>query len=159
LSDGYATYQLLKTLPQAKEISVIFLFALTQAQDKIKGLEMGGVDFVTKGGDRGELLARVRTQLKIRALTQELMQKNVLLMEKQERLDEDLKAAALIQNALLPKPELKLPKITLDWKFLPCEFIGGDIFNAFQVGVNHLAFYILDVSGRGSLCNCFSIYF
>jgi sigma-B regulation protein RsbU (phosphoserine phosphatase) len=91
----------------------------------------------------------VHTQLTIRALTQELMQKNAMLMEKQQRLDEDLQAAALIQHELLPSSKLKLPKVTLDWKFLPCEFIGGDIFNAFQVGANHLAFYILDVSGHG----------
>jgi sigma-B regulation protein RsbU (phosphoserine phosphatase) len=147
--DGYATCQQLKALPQVKEIPVLFLSALTEAQDKIRGLEMGGVDFVTKGGDRGELLARVRTQLTIRALTQELIQKNAMLMEKQQRLAEDLQAAALIQHQLLPNQELKLPKVTLDWKFLPCEFIGGDIFNAFQVGANHLAFYILDVSGHG----------
>lgn len=147
--NGFLTCKLLKENSSTKEIPIIFLSALTEAQDKIKGLEMGGVDFVTKGGDRGELLARVRIQLKINTLTRELLRANEILTDKQQRLDEDLKAAALIQHSLLPRKFLKIPGIDLAWKFHPCELIGGDIFNAVPIDEKHVAFYILDVSGHG----------
>lgn len=147
--DGFQTCQMIKENPKIKEIPILFLSALTDSQDKIKGLELGGVDFVTKGGDKGELLARVRTQLKIRALTKEIVQTNEILVEKQHHLDEDLKAAAVIQHTLLPHPNLVLPKTEIAWKFEPCELIGGDVFNATQPTPNHVAFYILDVSGHG----------
>lgn len=77
---------------------------------------------------------------------------NAKLIEKQKKLDEDLQAAAGIQQCLLPQKLDKWPKIeNLDiaWKFMPCETIGGDIFNVIRLDEDHLGFYMIDVSGHG----------
>ena len=77
---------------------------------------------------------------------------NARLMEKQKKLDEDLKAAAGIQQCLLPRKLEKRPKfenVDIDWKFMPCETIGGDIFNIIHLDEDHLGFYMIDVSGHG----------
>lgn len=77
---------------------------------------------------------------------------NAQLIEKQRKLDEDLQAAAGIQQSLLPQKLEKRPKIeALDiaWKFKPCETIGGDIFNVIRLDEDHLGFYMIDVSGHG----------
>lgn len=77
---------------------------------------------------------------------------NARLTEKQKKLDEDLKAAAGIQQCLLPQKLEKRPKfesLDIDWKFMPCETIGGDIFNVIHLDENHLGFYMIDVSGHG----------
>jgi sigma-B regulation protein RsbU (phosphoserine phosphatase) len=140
--DGYQVCDLLKKDTRTADIPVIFLSAKTETKDKIKGLEIGGVDYITKPFDRGEVLARVQTQLKIRHLMKDLL-------DKQKRLEEDLKAAASIQETLLPAHLPTWPELEISWKFLPCELIGGDIFNVIPLDEAQVGFYMLDVSGHG----------
>lgn len=140
--DGYQVCSTLKDDKLTADIPIIFLSAMTEIKDKIKGLESGGVDYITKPFDRGEVLARVQNQMKIRSLMRELI-------EKQVRLDEDLKAAAAIQRSLLPREALDVDNLEAAWKFVPCEMIGGDIFNFFRLDECHVSFYMLDVSGHG----------
>lgn len=140
--DGYQVCETLKSDPDTADIPVIFLSAKTETQDKIKGLEIGGVDYITKPFDRGEVLARVRTQLKLRSLMKEIL-------EKQKRLDEDLRAAAAIQASLLPQRLPELDGLDCAWKFVPCDLMGGDIFNILPLDEGHLAIYMVDVSGHG----------
>src|SRR5665647_1215185 len=64
--DGYQVCEALKKDPRTADIPIIFLSAKTETKDKIKGLEIGGVDFIAKPFDRSEVLARVQTQLKNR---------------------------------------------------------------------------------------------
>jgi len=71
------------------------------------------------------------------------------LLDKQQRLDEDLKAAAGIQRTLLPYNLPRLSQVELAWKFSPSEVIGGDLFHAQPLGPDHLCLYMLDVSGHG----------
>lgn len=147
--DGYEVCSKLKQDPKTKEIPVIFLSSLSAAKDKIRGLQLGGVDFVTRVSDQAELLARVQTHLKISSLTRELMVKNEELIQKQKYLDEDLKAAAEIQRSLLPGEQLKLKNLDISWQCLPCDLVGGDIFNILPIENNYAAFYMIDVSGHG----------
>jgi len=147
--DGYAVCAELKSDPALAEIPVIFLSALQQTADKVKGLELGAVDYVAKPFDRAEVLARINTQLRLRQLTRSLLQANAELQERQGRLEEDLRAAADIQRALLPREGLSLPGVSLAWRFAPCDTVGGDLFGALVLDERSLGFYILDVSGHG----------
>jgi sigma-B regulation protein RsbU (phosphoserine phosphatase) len=71
------------------------------------------------------------------------------LIEKDRRIDIDLRAAAEIQMSLLPQASFLADNIEIAWKFEPCEHMGGDIFNIFQIDAEHLGIYMLDVSGHG----------
>ncbi|NSW87447.1 MAG: SpoIIE family protein phosphatase [Syntrophobacteraceae bacterium] len=71
------------------------------------------------------------------------------LMEKQKHIEKDLQAAAGIQQSLLPRRLPRIPNLEFAWKFLPCDVIGGDIFNVFSVDADHVGAYMLDVSGHG----------
>jgi len=71
------------------------------------------------------------------------------LIEKDQRIDIDLKAAAEIQKSLLPQTTFLVNNLDIAWKFEPCEHMGGDIFNIFLMDAEHLGIYMLDVSGHG----------
>lgn len=86
--DGHQVCEALKKDPRTTDIPIIFLSAMTETQDIIKGLEIGGADYIAKPFDRGEILARVQTQLKIRRLTKELVQTNRELQHKNLALEE-----------------------------------------------------------------------
>ncbi len=147
--DGYAVCETLKAHDETRDIPIIFLSALSEVSDKIKGLELGAVDYITKPFDRGEVLARVRSQLEIRHLTKSLIEANRELLARQRRLDEDLVAAAQIQKSLIPAAPPEIDNFVFAWEFIPCERIGGDILNIHRLDESHLAIYVLDVSGHG----------
>ncbi|MFT5681269.1 MAG: FixJ family two-component response regulator [Myxococcota bacterium] len=80
--DGYETCKQLKADPDLADIPVIFMTARSDVQDKVRAFEVGGVDYVTKPFEAQELLARVRIQLKVRALQTELFDRNEHLEER-----------------------------------------------------------------------------
>lgn len=77
--DGFETCRRLKAIKAAKDIPIIFMTSLTNVEDKVKGFEAGAVDYVTKPLNQEEVLARVKTHLRLRDLTLSLREKNKLL--------------------------------------------------------------------------------
>ncbi len=147
--DGYEACLEIKQSEQTADIPIVFLSAKTETHHKVKGLEAGGVDYVTKPFNKEEVLARVRGQLKIRHLTNDLKKANDDLILKQKKIEDDLKAAGEIQKSLLPKKSLEFEQMDLRWRFIPCDTVGGDIFNVFQLSEEIVGLYMLDVSGHG----------
>jgi putative two-component system response regulator len=70
--DGFEVCRQLKQIPALDSVPVIFVSALSEMQDKLKGFDIGGVDYVTKPFQREELLARVRTHLELHNLRNRL---------------------------------------------------------------------------------------
>lgn len=87
--------------------------------------------------------------LKYAAAEKKLDRLNRELLEKQNRLDEDLAAAAIIQRSLLPQKINSVESFEVAWNFEPCKHIGGDIFNIIRLDEDHWLIYMLDVSGHG----------
>lgn len=71
------------------------------------------------------------------------------LQQKQALIDRDLKAAAAIQQSLLPQGPPCVPSLRAAWAFAPSERIGGDIFNIHRVDRDVVGVYMLDVCGHG----------
>lgn len=74
--DGYETCRQLKADPATREVAVIFLSALDETHDKVQGLDLGAVDYITKPFQIDEVMARVNTHLTIHRLQQRLARMN-----------------------------------------------------------------------------------
>jgi len=105
--DGFETCRYLKNKTETCEIPVIFMTALSDTDSKVKGLNLGAVDYITKPFQQGEVLARVKLHLKLYKLMRQVAKQNQTLEEKvQERtfelnqMMEELKTmqVQLIQN-------------------------------------------------------------
>ena len=72
--DGFEVCKRLKSQEITQNIPVIFMTGLRSLEDKVKGFEVGAVDYITKPIRERELLARLVTHLSIRNLTQQLQQ-------------------------------------------------------------------------------------
>jgi eukaryotic-like serine/threonine-protein kinase len=66
--DGYETCRRLKDDPETRDAAVIFVSALSDPKDKVRGFEAGAVDFITKPVQAEEVIARVNTHLTIQRL-------------------------------------------------------------------------------------------
>ncbi len=88
-STGYQICEKLKDDETTKDAPVIFVSAKNDILDKVKAFSLGGVDYISKPFQVDEVLARVRTHLKLRNLQQNLEKKN----EELSKTLEDLRAA------------------------------------------------------------------
>jgi len=147
--NGYEVCEHLKADDQLKGIPVIFISALTDQLDKVRAFAIGGVDYLTKPFQMEELHARVETHLKLRRLQMELEETNARLAKANDRMSRDLKAAAKIQETLLPREGPRIPGTEFAWIYRPCDELAGDGLNVIPLGDGRVALYILDVSGHG----------
>src|SRR5262245_25436672 len=74
--DGYETCRRLKEDPETRDAAVIFLSSLDETRDKVRGLEAGAVDFVSKPFQTEEVVARVNTHLTMQRLRRQLGARN-----------------------------------------------------------------------------------
>ena len=70
--DGFETCKRLKASDTTREIVIIFLSARDKVQDKVKGLQLGAVDYVSKPFQFEEVVARVNTQMELMRAREEL---------------------------------------------------------------------------------------
>lgn len=66
-----------------------------------------------------------------------------------EKMKQDLVAAAKVQRGFIPEKAPKIPGFRFAWVFEPSEYVGGDLLNVLRLDDRHWAFYVLDVSGHG----------
>ena len=92
--NGFETCRQIKENENTKDIPVIFMTALSDPVDKIKGLGLGAVDYITKPFQHEEVLARIQVHLKLRELNRSL----ALRVEERDR---SLKALKLAQMQLI----------------------------------------------------------
>ncbi|MEH2159973.1 MAG: response regulator [Nostoc sp.] len=95
--DGFETCKHLKSNPRLQDIPVIFMTALSETAEKVKGLQLGAVDYITKPFQYEEVLVRIENHLKLRNLTKTLSAKNAELQQTQTQLIQAEKVAALGQ--------------------------------------------------------------
>ncbi len=70
--NGFEVCRRLKAQPETRDIPVIFMTILEATDQKLEGFQVGAVDYVTKPFQKEEVLARIATQLRLRALTENL---------------------------------------------------------------------------------------
>ncbi len=99
--NGYEVCEQLKAAECTRDIPVIFISALDETGDKLKGFAVGGVDYITKPLQEEEALARVHTHVTLRRLQQTREEQNARLEEKNVQL-EDALANVKTLSGLLP---------------------------------------------------------
>ncbi len=86
--DGYEVCRRLKADPQTSGIPIIFITALAEPENKIRGFQLGGVDYITKPFHKQEVMARIETQLTMIRQRQELQALNIQLQSSNNMLEE-----------------------------------------------------------------------
>lgn len=156
--DGLEVCRCIKTDP---ELATTFFILLTakgaspgEEEERVRGLDSGADEFVSKPVEINELKARVRAGLRLHQLNQDLQaQKQALeelnqnLHQQKQILETELAEAADYVRSLLPPP--LVGTVTIDALFVPSAQLGGDCFDYYWIDDDHLAIYLLDVSGHG----------
>jgi sigma-B regulation protein RsbU (phosphoserine phosphatase) len=164
--DGYAVCRAIRAKPETAILPVVMVTALDPAQERVKGLDAGADDFLSKPINQPELLARVRSLLRIkqfhdqvqsqaselaewnRTLETRVQAAQVQLIEK-ERLEHELQLAADIQRSILPDELPEVDGFSFGACILPARQIGGDFYDVFRIGDDEMGLLIGDVADKG----------
>lgn len=93
--NGFELCQALKQDQRTAAVPVIFISALHDVEDQVRGFEVGGVDFITKPIERQIVLTRINTHLRLSKALQELAQTNVDLAKARDKAEAASKAKSL----------------------------------------------------------------
>ena len=129
-----------KADPDLSTTQFFLLTSLGSIADRVKGLDAGADDFISKPIELNELQARVRAGLRLHQLSRDLK------IAKQD-LEAELAEAAEYVQSLLPDPMVE--PVSIESKFIPSRQLGGDCFDYNWLDSDYLAIYLLDVAGHG----------
>lgn len=141
--DGHEVCRRLKAEAVTAGIPVIFLSALGETEDKVRGLELGAVDYIAKPFQPEEVIARVNTHLTIHRLKREVdKQKN--------QLEKELEIVSEVQRRLLPKQLPQVKGLKLDVCYETSRYAGGDYYDIAAIDDNQWGFLVADAEGHSA---------
>ncbi len=150
--DGFETSRRIIAMKGAEHIPIILITAKKRdTRDVIRGLEDGAVEYLNKPVEKEELIARVKSMLRIKHLNdknRELLDK---VLEQQKLMDKEFAIARKVQIAMLPSPKQGAfgSKCRIDTYYKAHEFIGGDMYDFLNYDEDRLGVIVADVSGHG----------
>lgn len=154
--DGFQVLQAVRLGRAATDLPVIMATAKDATDDILLAFSLGANDYVTKPLDFPVVVARIQTQIalkrsveQVRILERSLAERNRQLELANTRMSRDLRAAARIQEALLPRTSPDVAGVGFSWAFRPCDELAGDGLSAIKLDADRVALYVLDVSGHG----------
>jgi serine phosphatase RsbU (regulator of sigma subunit) len=162
--DGFEACQILKSKDSTKEIPIIFMTALADTIEKVKGFELGAADYITKPIQQEEVLVRVNAHLNVYKLqcqlqtrseqlaeaNQEISTLNEQLKSENLRMSAELDVSRRLQQMLLPteKELQQIDGLEIAGFLEPANEVGGDYYDVQQRGARVLC-GIGDVTGHG----------
>ena len=141
--DGYEVCRQLKSNAATSDIPVIFLSALGDTEDKVKGLQLGAVDYITKPFQPDEVIARVNTHLTIHRLKREVE-------SQKDQLEHELEVVSAVQRKLLPKQLPVIDAFKLAVHYETSRYAGGDYYDILELPDNCWGFLIADAEGHSA---------
>jgi len=135
--DGFEVIAKLKSNAKTAGIPVIFLTAISDVDAKVKGFELGAVDFITKPFHPAEIRARTSLHIKLSIAT------NALIRTQAEK----LRQVESAQHALLLQPS-ELPEACFCVHYSSLNEAGGDFYDVIKVTDTVTGYFVADVSGH-----------
>lgn len=145
--DGLELCRAFKADPRLEAVHFILLTTRSRVEDRVTGLDCGADDFLSKPVAPNELLARVRSGIRLYQASERLKVLAQELQEQKRRLDQELAEAASYVQSLLPATMDGL--VAVESCFVPVHELGGDSFDYFWLDPDHLVMYLADASGHG----------
>jgi phosphoserine phosphatase RsbU/P len=145
--DGLQLVKFFRANKATRQTPMIVLSSKEEPVIKAQAFAQGANDYLVKLPDKLELIARIRYHSRGYIALLERNEAYRRLEESQRHLAEELAQAARYVESLLPARVNG--DVRIDWRFVPSTHLGGDMFGYHWLDRDHLAVYLLDVSGHG----------
>jgi serine phosphatase RsbU (regulator of sigma subunit) len=163
--DGFEVMEGLKEIEDDSYLPVLVITA--QPSHKLRALEAGARDFISKPFDQAELRVRVRNLLEVRLLHLEALSHSKALQEtvreleasreiirlktlaEQKKSEQELALAQETQESLLPRSLPQFENFRIHAFNRPTRYVGGDFYDFLQLSPSEWIGVLADVSGKG----------
>ena len=134
-----------------RDVPVIMLTGKEDPTVKADAFARGASDYLVKLPHPVELIARIRHHSRGYRMQIERNAAFAALEQSEAHMKTELNRAAAYVQSLLDQPmtHTAAGTVNADWRFVPCESLGGDVFGYHWIDEDHLAAFVLDVSGHG----------
>jgi len=146
---GYDVCKKLKDLDGLKYTPALIMGGTDSANTLLRALEAGADDFLTVGYEESALLSKVRSLLRIKRLSDQLIEQYAELQKKNKLLDMQLNMAMQVQRSLINEHDIEHSDVRLLSRYMPALEIGGDFYDIIKLDDDNVAVVIGDVSGHG----------
>ena len=135
--DGFETCQKLRSNTITSDIPIIFISGVDAVESKVKGLTIGGWDYITKPYQAAEIQARVKNCLKLRFAYQQIIREQAMRLRQMHE----------AQQAILVNP-VDIPAANFAVHYLPVLEAGGDFYDVFSIAKGIHGYLVADISGH-----------
>ncbi len=139
--DGIETTKLIRKDRRYKDVPIIFVTALGDSNKLAEAFDAGAFDYVLKPINKIELLARIRSALRLK------FEKD-WHKERDKRIRFELELAKQIQRSVLSKP-IDDGKVKISAFYQPSSELAGDFYAWYPIGDNRYGIILLDMMGHG----------
>ena len=149
IMDGFEAIKILRENLSTKKTPIIMISALDNKDDKVKVLQSGSSDFISKPFDQGELITRVNSLL---TLYIQFLQKEKELEELNDKIRELHNYD--IEQQLIAKEKLEVGIVNniseeSEVLYIPFDILSGDYYSLFRRDDGSTFIYIIDGQGHG----------
>ncbi|UQZ33534.1 response regulator [Paenibacillus sp. PK3_47] len=148
--DGIEACRVVQEYEHLKDIPIIMVTAVGDSKKLAEALDAGAVDYVTKPINKVELMARIRLALRLK-------REKDWHKERDQRIQDELKLAALVQSAVLSLP-ITDERFEVNAIYQPSFELAGDLYAWYPLGDGRYAVILLDMMGHGISSSLFCMF-
>lgn len=139
--DGIEACKRVQEQPHLQDIPIVFITAMTDSTKLAEALDAGAIDYVLKPINKIELLARIRSALRLK------FEKD-LHKERDKHMNSELQLAKQVQGSVLSQP-IDDENVKINAIYKPSSTLAGDFYAWYRISENRYGIIIMDVMGHG----------
>ncbi|MDO7907840.1 SpoIIE family protein phosphatase [Paenibacillus sp. JX-17] len=148
--DGIEACSIVQRYEHLKDIPIIMVTAVGDSKKLAEALDAGASDYVTKPINKVELMARIRLALRLK-------QEKDWHKERDQRIQDELKLAGMVQQAVL-SPPIEDTLLNVNALYKPSFELAGDLYSWYPLGDGRYGVVLLDMMGHGISSSLFCMF-
>ncbi len=146
---GFDICKKLKANSETNYIPILMLIAVETRDVVLRCIYSGVDDYISKMSDGTIFIAKVKSLLRVKHLSDRIKTQYEEIKEKNEVIDFQLKTAMRVQRSIIRKLNMTVNGTKILSKYLPALEVGGDFYSVKELDDTHIGLIIGDVSGHG----------
>jgi len=148
-ASGFDVCKKIKANPEINYIPVLMLISVETKDTLLRCVYSGVDDYITKIFDGTIFLAKIKSLLRVKHLSDHIKSQYEELKEKNQVIEFQLQMARQVQRSIIRKIDMDINGTKILSKYLPALEVGGDFYSVKELDDSHIGLVIGDVSGHG----------